>query len=251
MKTDEFIQKISVLVESAKNPVNKRAKNALLHLEMAEKIKDIDPTMSAFRMITAEEEVASAIILALKSKGYAGADKLKHTSHVHKLGMYAFIRIIQKGLSKTIDGHKADILVMSYEGKEIVRIRIIPKNSPDTGLFPIPPLNFSVAIENGPEYDFSEEISAFVDASGVESLLGYIRGQAALRNSLLYAANDGIKVVVPSDGIFAARKERVVMMLCIYLMIDPYMGKQIFVASALKHYIKVLDLLPKELESQF
>lgn len=60
-------------------------------MEYAWKIKDIDPEMSVFRSITAEEEAATAIFLSLKEKKYENAEKLKFQDHSYKQALEPFI----------------------------------------------------------------------------------------------------------------------------------------------------------------
>jgi hypothetical protein len=71
LELSELDQEVKNIVEEqAKGLVKSCAKNAIRHLEKAWDIKDIDPEMSIFRAITAEEEAATSIFIALKEKGY-------------------------------------------------------------------------------------------------------------------------------------------------------------------------------------
>ena len=45
-------------------------KSAMYHVEKAEILSTVDPEMSIFRLITAEEEAATSILLMLKEHGY-------------------------------------------------------------------------------------------------------------------------------------------------------------------------------------
>lgn len=60
------------LLEGIKKNVKGRSKfciyNAIHHLKMAFKIKNLDPEMALFRAITAEEEVSRAIFIILKDQ---------------------------------------------------------------------------------------------------------------------------------------------------------------------------------------
>ena len=74
------------------NMVGNRFRNAFKHLRKAWLLLPIDTEMSAFRAITAEEEAATALILALKMRQYPGADVLKYNNHVHKSAVFFIMR---------------------------------------------------------------------------------------------------------------------------------------------------------------
>ena len=56
--------------------------------------------MAVFRAITAEEEAATAIFLALKEHGYENADKIKFKKHPYKQALEPFLRSIGKFADK-------------------------------------------------------------------------------------------------------------------------------------------------------
>jgi hypothetical protein len=82
--------------KTAKRLVRNCARNSMHHLERAFKIKDVDPEMAVFRSITAEEEAATAIFIALKEKHYNNADKIQYKKHPYKQALGPFIRAIGK-----------------------------------------------------------------------------------------------------------------------------------------------------------
>src|SRR4051812_2704559 len=62
-------------------------RNAFHRIKRAWSLRLLDPEIAVFSAITAEEEAASAVISALKTKGYSGADILNPRSHPHKAGV--------------------------------------------------------------------------------------------------------------------------------------------------------------------
>ncbi|PLU07434.1 hypothetical protein BMJ29_02810 [Sinorhizobium medicae] len=57
--------------------------------------------MSFFRAITAEEEAATALILALKQRRYPGSEKLNPWEHLHKAAVSPFLDAVGNVLAET------------------------------------------------------------------------------------------------------------------------------------------------------
>lgn len=250
----DFFEKLSELVEKARKPTNQRANSALSHLKMAKQIKSIDPSMAAFRLITGEEEASSAIMLALKSRKYAGANKLLHKDHVQKLAVYPFLKAIGPAFGKVLsDNYSVGVSIESFENKEIVRVRVTKMENgvAEKHLYPIPPLNFVLSQgENQVPYNFENEFKEFAAQNNVDTIKKHIEKQFEIRNSLLYASDLGLAHVNLTDKLFDLREKRIVTMVLIYLMIDPYFEKQLFVQKCLDIFLNVMEILPKELRNQ-
>lgn len=102
---NEFDRELANCInESAKGHSRNCARSAIRHIEMAWTIKDIDPEMAVFRAITAEEEAATAIFLALKEQRYESANKIKYKKHPYKLALEPFIRSICTFFRKIVKG---------------------------------------------------------------------------------------------------------------------------------------------------
>lgn len=241
------------LVKQTQKPINKIAENALRHIDMAEKIKNIDPNMAALRMITAEEEAARAIILSLQSIKYAGADRLKPRDHVHKFGIFPFLSAIKLAFKDFGDKFKVRIVIMEFMGKEIVRLGLTKiDGNKDEVIFSVPPLEFSISSgTTSKPYDFEEGLKLFAARKNVKGIKTFIELEAKFRQVLLYATDEGIAQINSSDKVFELRKNRAIIMVCIYLMIEPYSEKQSFVQNCLLQYLKILDILPEDLKSEF
>ena len=77
-------------------PVRSRAsiRHAWVHIEKARRLIGVDNEMAAFRAITAEEEAATGIIIALKDIRYAHSELLKPKDHKHKSGLWSLFQIV-------------------------------------------------------------------------------------------------------------------------------------------------------------
>lgn len=89
-----FKDLIAELILGTHVPGKHAARNAFNHIKNAWKIKDIDPTMAAFRAITGVEEAATAIFHALKRNKYNNSQLLNKDRHFHKAAVYPFFQAI-------------------------------------------------------------------------------------------------------------------------------------------------------------
>lgn len=244
----EFIDKISELVEKVSGKNRHPARNAIHHLDMAEKIKEIDKNMSIFRLITAEEEAATSLFLELKTKGYKGADAIKHRDHVHKNALYPFLRSLQMALTDLkVEQYEPAIQIARRNNKEIVNIRMLAPNDElkRTVTFD-PPLEFELKEENGGFLNLQPFYNKIAEDKKHSDVIKWLENEANLRNKVLYASEKGIPSIQANiDGIIKNRKARVTLILSIYLMIEPYREKQIFVQNCLDEYLKMVKRVPK------
>src|SRR4051812_48496164 len=68
--------------------------NAFIHLRKAWTIREVDSGMAGFRAITAEEEAASALLLALQQKQYPNSSRLNHRDHTQKTALTPFLNAV-------------------------------------------------------------------------------------------------------------------------------------------------------------
>lgn len=140
-----------VAVEEASNRlvprVKHRARSAFEHLRKAWRLRGLDNEMAIFRAITAEEEAATALILALQIQCYPGADQLRPWNHVHKSAFWPLILAVNNFLSRS--SMPQPIVSLSKGDEAWVKIRIdITALTGGTGepvwAEPDQPLNFAV-----------------------------------------------------------------------------------------------------------
>ncbi len=216
---------------------------------MAWKIKDIDPEMAGFRSITAVEEATVAIFHSLKRRNYIGAEKINLRNHVHKAALRPFLIAIGNTFADSkLESLNPTIEIREEDGNAKVLLRVLVPDGPQKGNFayPTPPLNFNFA-RNDERYHFTEELQWIVNEQNAKSITKHVKDLANRRNQLLYASKDGVpKIRELKDTFLLNFRDIVFQHLCIYLMIDPYRQKQLFVQECLESFIKVLRLLPDD-----
>ncbi len=219
------------------------ARNAISHLECAWKIKDIDPEIAIFRAITAEEEAATAIFIALKEKGYENADKIKFKKHPYKQALAPFITGISKFMADVARQPNFPLgkkYQLSIEGEGKNKRLILSFYLQDKLAQPIPPLHFSIMM-NGKPYYFEKELLEISSGKNRDDIVKYIDDLTKLRNSLLYARPEGIpKITGQIAGHLEKRRRTVMTFLRIYSLIYPYKEKALFVEQAVKAYLLMM-----------
>lgn len=230
-------------------------KSAMYHVQKAEIISNIDPEMAMFRLITAEEEAATAILLILKEHGYTNANELNKNNHVHKQSLFPYLCAV----ANLIEGHLG--LVSDYppalrwcevDGCPAIRLGIHIYIDGSIKLVEMdPPLNFQLNNEEGNLYDFSHELITFLKQKGFSDMVKHLKDNANLRNRLLYS--DGTRIPNKLADKSSNNFERVAKiqldktnaLIAIYFMIAPFkkMGKALFVEQALIGYINLLKLI--------
>lgn len=190
----EFDKQVFRCIGTATGLVRCSATSAYIHLEKAWHLSDIDKEMSLFRAITAEEEMATAIFIALRNIGYTNAKRLSPKNHIHKQGLYPFCTAVWNFLnpSRTSDV-KAQLYIEESESPKL-RLRVLlPGNYT---LTPEPPLNQKAMQDDNTLYKFEQELIDYAEAHGVDSIQKHLTELAKLRNTMLYAHNNSL----PSFG---------------------------------------------------
>ncbi len=228
--------------EKAKGQSKQCVFNAINHLEMAYKIKDIDPNMAYFRAITAEEEMASAIFLILKEHQYNNAKKLKHLNHSYKQGLdYFILSVIDFFVNQTLDEQypfKNKLSLLFNDKTKLIELYIYFKNKPVKAEV-IPPLNFSMKINEQP-YRYENEFKKFASLENVQKLKKAIDAKANTRNKLLYASSNGIIKIKEGaiEKIIDKQYTIVFKFIRIYGLIYPYKNeKSEFVQDSLDAFL--------------
>lgn len=249
----DFDRAIVDLVPKLPGPAKWRAFNAVRHLDWAWKLRTVDPEMAAFRAITAEEEAATAIFVALRRRGYEDADKLRPRDHVHKNAVIPFFDAI----TRVIAAHGAQLpgaqlYLKTEEDPPLLTFRFRqphPLTGEEVWAYPQPPLNVSVT--SGPvgelkrDEDFTAGVKEIVQAAKVKDIMTYLRNRANERNRVLYAADNGFPSMTGDiEKGLRSYQRNVFTLLRIYLLIDQYERKQLFVQQALTAFLRTLKMLP-------
>lgn len=238
-------------------PSRWRAFNAVRHLNRGWRLRVEDPEMAGFRSITAEEEAATALFLSLKRRRYKGANKLKHNNHLHKNAVIPFIDAVSRVFAKFRDIAPPVELVWDQQqtpARLILRVAAVSHSVMGTmWALPQPPLNFfSSASQPGlgmVRLDFAAEIEQIATEAKTETIIDYLRERANVRNKLLYATADGYPGVSGDiEASLRGLQRNVMTILRLYFMIDPYAKHQGFVQQCLDAFIKMLNLVPKDIQ---
>lgn len=225
------------------------ARNAVRHIEKAWALAEIDPEMAAFRAITAEEESATAVFHAIRRRKYIGWEKLNPYDHVQKNALTPFFAAIAE-LLEQVDKELELHPQMTWDKKQKkpkLQIRFnVSKIVPGKPLFalPQPPLHFSIT-QNDALHDFSRQLDNIAKSKQAASILKHLKERANKRNQLLYASTKGIPQVAALNNFLSRQRMHVNVGLGVYLLIDPYPEKQLFVQQGLLAFLKMLDKLPE------
>jgi len=248
------------LIPEMPKPSRWPAFNAIQHLNLSWKIKDIDPQMSLFRAITAEEEAATALFLSIKRHNYDGAKSLNKFSHIQKNTVIPVFDAISRVVAKFgSQMPPTEIYLDTKEEKPKLAIRF-KKNHPLTGVpsyaYPIPPLNFSIfgGKANGTikKEDFSAGIEEIVKNTNVNNIFEHLKNRANLRNQLLYAAPEGYPSINGNiETTLQQYQKNTFVILRMYMLIDPYAKIQLFVQQALYVFLKTINKLTESGEVNF
>jgi hypothetical protein len=237
------------MVEKCPSPGKHCARNAFRHLSKAWRLQETDLEMAAFRAITAEEEATTAIFHALQRRKYKGAEKLKRKNHLHKNALVPFCIAVAGALSLTEELFKSKLYLDKEEVPPRFRVRIdISSIVPGYEYaFPEPPLHFDMHMNDKP-YDFTDKLNDIVIKNKFSDITKYLEVRANKRNMLLYAAPEGAPEVASLGNFLPIQRTNVLMLAILYLMIDAYPKKQLFVQQSLQAFLKILKLLPGEIE---
>lgn len=221
-------------------------RSAINHLEMAEKVLEIDPIMAAFRGLTAEEEAASGLMHCLKEKGYQNAHKLKPRDHVHKSAVSPFLAILGMFFSEVMKEQslKTSFMFQQEDGKDVLLIVLqMHINGEEKLAHPIPPFNFTVKSDDK-RLSYKRQIDFLAEHRGVKNLANFIRDDANFRNRLLYASPEGYPAEMSNVAeSLIKRQTRVMAMIRGYLMIQPYQEQQSFVQDSLDAFLAMIGEL--------
>lgn len=246
----EIDEKFIKILENVKSCHSKNSfRSALVHLDKAEDLYNIDQEMCVFRAITAEEEAASGLMLCLKELGYKLSNKLKHRDHVHKSAIYPFISLVQMAFAHSLhdSGVKIGLVLTDNESElSLKSYHTIPGYNVYS--YPIPPLNFDFKL-NGEPFVYDKQIEDYLQHVGAVDVVTYVKHLANLRNQVLYANHKGYPTVEVNMGFVEAKRRKVLEMLKIYLLVKPYAERQLFVQQSIYAFLKMLKAISKDVSS--
>jgi len=236
-----------LIVEEAVGKLNGHVRNgfrsAYRHLKRSWSLRPLDAEMSLFRAITAEEEAATSLILALRQRGYDGAEKLNPRNHVHKAGVTPFLDAVNEMLADS----KVPVPKLNLQTGERPRIDLVFDlatllNEPEPRYAYVDePFNYVVRREGDDiGYMFERELQDIASGRGSKSIAQFIKDEANLRNRLLYASHDGMPHVEFAASVILRRRDRVHRLALITIGIMQTRQKQLFAAQCVRAYCSAL-----------
>ncbi|MGH6898064.1 MAG: hypothetical protein ACRD1R_17680 [Acidobacteriota bacterium] len=216
------------------------ARSAVRHVNAAWRTRDSDLEMAVLRIITAEEEAAAAIFYSIKRKKYDGHQQINLKSHMHKLALGVFLRMLGDFFQTIHLVQELDLRLDFTEGDGYVSTSFSGKPYGLDGRFkPIPPLHFSMK-RDGLEYYFEDEFKQFCERKNIKKMEEHIKELAGMRHSLLYAVDAGIAECKVGQGFFDTRRRWIFFLLAIYVMVDSYREHQLFVLHAVSAFCRMI-----------
>ncbi len=248
IKGTDYQKAVEAMVKRRPAPGRHSALNSLRHISKAWDLREADMEMAIFRSCCAEEEAATSIFHSLRRLGYAGAKRLNHHRHVHKLAVIPFLWVVNKAFMPVHEaGFEINAQIEGSEGNETICTAFRLPNSTHEWR-PTPPLHFSLSNDRG-KYDFRREMEALRQVSNVKTFLDHVREGVSNRNRILYATGDGHPIVEGNATAFIESQFlNVTKLLTTYLLIDSYPQKQSFVQQCLDVFVSFLGMLPDEVE---
>lgn len=239
---------VSALEASKKTHAREAMRSALQHLRLAEPLFEQDVAMAVFRCITAVEEAATSLMLLLQHKKYPRSDELKRSNHLYKNAVVPFIRILHTSVMRTAAEKNIHIdLLLNSNIKEALGVQIVvtAANGSSACLSANPPLDFLLTDE-GLGIDKTLDIDAYLAGQGAQSVKAHLKQETNSRNLLLYATPRGVpRVSVDTDKFFPAYQHRVRVLLCAYLLIEPF-GHQQAVTHCIDDYLALVALFARD-----
>lgn len=223
------------------------ARNAFRCLRRAWSLRAMDPEMSIFRAITAEEEAATALMFALKHRRYPGSERLLPRDHAHKAAWVPFIEAIGKMMSES--GVPAGQILLKAEDSPRIDIRIPAEALGIDGaegrhLMPDEPLNLIIRTGTSARdvsvTTFAAEVEAWAAARGTSDIRLWISETANLRNQVLYAADGGIPTANDPTKFILERRRRVQVLLMVTIAVLQADTPQPLAAQALRGFLKLM-----------
>lgn len=218
-------------------------RSAFDHLRRSWTLHPIDSEMSLFRAITADEEAATALILALKQRQYEGVAKLNPWDHTHKAAVSPFLDAVQNMLAET--GFPTPKLSLSLGGRPKIRLildigTLVGDAEPLFGE-PDHPFNYLLRAGDNPKaYRFEKQLQALADERGSQSVGELVKREANLRNRLLYADDEGIASVNFNDSLILRKRDRVYRLALITIGVLQTTERQLFVKQCLDAFRNAL-----------
>ncbi|CAK2424304.1 AbiV family abortive infection protein [Vibrio crassostreae] len=233
MGLNDFQKKVFEMSSVTKGHSGFAAKSSIRYVERSFELAGTMPEVAAFLAITAEEEAATALFLALKSKGYLRSSELKMHDHKHKGGLYPFLTLL--GVALELSEVPYQLVVDNNNGRDTLRTQM---QIGDFVLQPDPPLNQVNVDASGDAKNYLHEVRAVASERGITSIFQYIKDIANKRNLLLYASATALPSVENVNAELQRHIGATILIHIIYLLVIQH-SKQNLVEECVNVYLKI------------
>ncbi|AAO10891.1 hypothetical protein VV1_2535 [Vibrio vulnificus CMCP6] len=178
------------------------------------------PEVSAFLAITAEEEAATALFLALKNKKYNRAKELNKKRHQHKGGVYPFLSLLKETILALKEGPTYELIIEEGPKASLLKLRhIIFIDGEYRYFYPDPPLNLFSLDSMGKAQDYFEGVKSIAVERGILSIRDHIEKVANIRNTILYASDSSLPNVSNVEEMLSRHIGAALIIQMIYLLV--------------------------------
>lgn len=219
------------------------AMHAVHHLAQAWLIREIDPAMAALRSITAEEEAASALFHALRSRKYSHANALDTRSHVLKLSVLPYVASVQSVVAEAFGsnlGFSPRFFPPVSTQRARMEVHFTDRRNGRVFRYD-PPLEFTFKAATDDPIEFSDLAKArFINrlsSSSTKGISSALLRKARARNGLLYASKQGMPGVAITEEQLRKYHRRVFRLFQLYYLVAPYRARQSFVQQCLSGFL--------------
>lgn len=228
--------------------IRHRLLNCLENFDRARVLLAIDREMASFRAITGQEEAATALMLAVQLRRYAGSKKFNPWSHQHKAAVMVCVAAVRNEIVLLLKNFQ---LTFNFD-KRRVDMKIPLSNFNVEGgeefwLQPSEPLDLLHTKEGrtGAQL-FAGALANLASHSQFTDIKKLVAAQANSRNGLLYASDAALpKSKVTAEGI-EQRQWSSVAMLVLAIMVLQSRKHMALVRDTLPAFLGVISHLPSE-----
>ena len=247
----DFHRAIAERIEHTAPRGKHHARCVIFHLGRAWSIRRVDPEMCAFRLLCAEEEAAVAVFHALRRRGYDGAKRLNPKNHRHKAALAVLLRAVQTHLATAgfADITDSRIVVNTRDPAQPFGVQArfrIPQLGWTPWMESRPPLEMELQC-NGAAHDFQSDVLEVTRRTTAKEVDDFVRELSNERNTLLYAAPNGVCFVDPdsTEDALRAKMPRIFATLVVFELIDSHREHQLLVKQGLAALLNLISSRPK------
>ncbi len=244
------LRNMEEVLDACEGKVKHAGLSSIFHIFKAFEIKDVDPHMSVFRSICAEEEAATSLISSLQSANYPGAQKVFPNVHHNKMAVIFFIRSVMDMFGEVMKSEdfpleSPRVRRTDEPGRPALEL-YFPMKGYAQAMHPRPPLHlykkggdtFEEMVFNSLRKNISHEREA--------EIRGAIKSKANWRNTLLYASESSLPKSIINHHDFILNQAAIVLKLLVVVgLVDPWREpgypKSNLVASVLNEYVRVMS----------